>query len=321
MLREECWRELDLYHPRWSPRELQSAEERYLRACKAPAVFMQLPRWKPPFKQLQAIGRFLTSARVHDMLRSVFFHSAFAQNQAESRAPEGLLFTALHLLALALDVCAAAPSNTKAKSKDVDGPGPAIPLFDPNKDSYGTNSCSECDAEDQPPLLLRSMERVPVRRADGAAISDPQSMLSLLVSLWRKFSTGDNAGVVDVGFYNAAGLIKTLLGKFAELNRGCMIEIESIAPEVLHHHSERTKLAAGGSGETSFKDDTVVSEAQLRRAISRERQAAVMVRLGWNFLEFGWTSCCQLNNGELLAIPLAQPLQELHFVERLLYSS
>jgi hypothetical protein len=100
----------------------------------------------------------------------------------------------------------------------------------------------------------------------------------------RKFSTGDNAGVVDVGLYNAAGLIKTLLGKFAELNRGCMIEIESIAPEVLHHHSGRTKLAAGGSGETSFKDNTVVSEAELRRAISRERQAAVMVRLDWNFL-------------------------------------
>lgn len=321
MLREECWRELDLYHPRWSPRELQSAEERYLRACKAPAVFMQLPRWKPPFKQLQGIGRFLTSARVHDMLRSVFFHSAFAQNQAESRAPEGLLFTALHLLALALDVCAAAANNTTAKSKDVDCPGPAVPLFEPNKDSYGTNSCSECDAEDQPPLLLRSIERVPVRRADSAAILDPQSMLSLLVSLLRKFSTGDNAGVVDVGLYNAASLIKTLLGKFAELNRGCMIEIESIAPEVLHHHSARTKLAAGGSGETSFKDDAVVSEAELRRAISRERQAAVMVRLAWNFFGSGWTSCCQLNNGELLAIPSAQPLQELDFVERQLYSS
>jgi E3 ubiquitin-protein ligase UBR3 len=82
-----------------------------LQACNAPAVFVQLPRWKQPFVQLQAMGQFVMSGRVHDILRSVFFHATYAEKLSNSRASEGMLFTALHLLALALDVCAAAAQN------------------------------------------------------------------------------------------------------------------------------------------------------------------------------------------------------------------
>lgn len=274
VLRDDCWCELDLYHPRWSPRELQLAEDRYLRACKAPAMFAQLPRWKEPFKQLQSLGRIIVSSRVHDMLRSVFFHAAFAENLSESRSPEGLLFSALHLLALALDVCAAYQNKmgvevtvTGSLSQDL------------NTRSDGSSTPKDCHVEDIPQLLLGSVERVKVGREDGTMMEEQQSMLSILVTLFRKNSTADSLGTSDIGNYSVGGLIKTLLRRFADLNQSCMGELELLAPEVF----QRTATAgatfwAGVSGDNNRKDDTLVSELDRTRAMARERQAAVMVR-------------------------------------------
>lgn len=284
VLRDECWRELDLYHPRWSPRELQSAEERYLRACKAPAVFLQLPRWKAPFVQLHTMGRFVISARVHDILRSVFFHAAYAENLSESRAPEGLLFIALHLLALALDVCALPQNKPGSGSSVAESQSPApssgFPSFDLNTPSYGIPSPTSSDVQDQPPLLVRAVERVLVGRADGTMMAEHQSTLSLLVLLLRKFSTGDGAGVAagEASHYSVGDLIKSLLLRFAELNKPCMYEIELLAPEILHRVSAEAAPSAGASGEVE-KDHALLSEMERRRAMARQRQAAVMVSL------------------------------------------
>jgi hypothetical protein len=246
VLREECWQELDLYHPRWSPRELQSAEERYLQACNAPAVFVQLPRWKQPFVQLQAMGQFVISKRVHDILRSVFFHATYAENLSNSRASEGMLFTALHLLALALDVCAAAAQN-----------------------------------KERPPLLVHAVERVFVRWADDTMMLERQSLLSLLVLLLRKFSTGNASRLTvgEAGRYNVADLIRSLLVRFTQLSRECMYEIESLAPDIIHRLSGSGTSRASASGNTENKDEASVIDMEKRRVIARERQAAVMAKM------------------------------------------
>lgn len=251
VLREECWRELDLYHPRWSPRELQSAEERYLRACRAPAVFLQLPRWSQPFAALQGLGRLITTSRIHDMLRSILFHAAYIEDPSTME----LFLHALHLLALALDVC-------KVQSKSG------------GKSGAGSNYSSSSNVEDQPPLLCRCIERVAVGRADATVMPEPQSMLSLLVLLLRKRG---NDGVDEAGSFGFGNLIKKLLRSFAELDRRCMYEIESLAPEILRV-SVGTTSKSSGVGDINFKDDISVSESDRRRAIARERQAAAMVR-------------------------------------------
>ncbi|KAG0593011.1 hypothetical protein KC19_1G298000 [Ceratodon purpureus] len=259
VLREECWRELDLYHPRWSPRELQSAEERYLRACRAPAVFLQLPRWSQPFAALQDLGRLITTSRIHDMLRSIFFHAVYAEDPSTME----LLLHALHLLALALDVC---------KSQNE----PGSPFLDLNSSLHGFNNSSSSNVEDRPPLLLRCVERVTVARVDATATTEPQSMLSLLVLLLRKRV---NDGVDEPGAYGFGDLIKKLLRSFAELDRGCMDEIEVLAPEILHRGSVGATLKGGRVGDINFKDDISVSESDRRKAIARERQAAAMAKM------------------------------------------
>lgn len=266
VLRDDCWCELDLYHPRWIPRELQLAEDRYLRACKAPAVFAQLPRWKQPFKQLESLGQIIISSRVHDMLRSVFFHAAFAENLSESRSPEGLLFSALHLLALALDVCAA--YQNKMATKDIISGAPSADGSTPNGS----------DRENFLPLLLGAVERVKVGRADGSTMEEPQSMLSILILLLRKNSTTDNMATSDIGNYSVGGLIKNLLRRFGELNQSCMVQLELLAPELFQRiPAAGAAFWAGGSGENCRKDDSLVSALDRSRSMARERQAAVMV--------------------------------------------
>ncbi|XP_024369767.1 E3 ubiquitin-protein ligase PRT6 isoform X2 [Physcomitrium patens] len=278
VLRESCWCELDLYHPRWIPRELQLAEDRYLRACKTPAVIAQLPRWKQPFKQMQNLGRIIISRRVHDMLRSIFFHAAFAENLSKSRAPEGLLLSALHLLALALDVCVAyklAVGDTVCGAKST-----ICPSLDLNVYSDGASTSTGDYAEDVPPLLLGSVEKVEVALEDGSTMEEDQSMLSLLVLLLRKNNTGDTMTTSAIGNYNIGGLIKSLLRRFGELNQNCMSEIELLAPEIL----ERTSTTGAtqqvdGSGGNSCEDDSSVSELTRTRALARERQAAAMAKM------------------------------------------
>ena len=275
-LRDDCWCELDLYHPRWSPRELQLAEDRYLRACKAPAVFAQLPRWRQPFKELQSLGRIIISSRVHDMLRSVFFHAAYAENLSESRSPEGLLFSALHLLALALDVCTSYQKKKEAEETVTGAPSSSNDL---NIRSDGCSTPNDSDVEDIPPLLLGSVERVKVQREDGTMMEEQQSMLSILIILLRKNNTGDSMGTSDIGNYSVGGLIKTLLRRFGELNQKCMGELELLDSEIFQCISPSGAACwAGGSGDINRKDDALVSELDRTRAMARERQAAVMVR-------------------------------------------
>lgn len=184
-----------------------------------------------------------------------------------------LLLHALHLLALALDVCKAQSKSGGKSGADENFSASSILNF--NSPLHGSNYSNSSNVEDHPPLLLRCVKRVAVRKADATVMPEPQSMLSLLVLLLRRRG---NDGVDEAGSFGFGDLIKKLLKSFAELDRGCMYEIESLAPEILHRVSVGTTPKSSGVGDINFKDDISISESDRRRAIARERQAAVMVR-------------------------------------------
>jgi hypothetical protein len=186
-----------------------------------------------------------------------------------------LLFSALHLLALALDVCAAYQNKMGAEGT----PSTRSPSHDLNTRLDGSSAPNDNDFEDILPLLMCSVERVKVGREDGTMMEEHQSLLSILVILLRKNSTGDSMGTSDIGNYSVVGLIKTLLQRFAELSQSCMGELELLAPEIFQRiPTAGATFWAGGSGDNNRKDDTLVSELDRTRAMARERQAAVMVR-------------------------------------------
>src|ERR1044072_4873909 len=97
-LRWPYWKELDLYHPRWNSKDLQVAEERYLRFCSVSALTTQLPRWTKIYPPLKEIARIATCKVVLQIIRAVLFYAVVTFKSAESRAPDGVLLPALHLL-------------------------------------------------------------------------------------------------------------------------------------------------------------------------------------------------------------------------------
>jgi E3 ubiquitin-protein ligase UBR3 len=230
--------------------------------------------------QLQEMGQLVISGRVHDILRSVLFHATYSEDPSNSKAPQGLLFTALHLLALALDVCSAAQNKVEVSS-------PVVETSEPGASSIGLPSTGcrssspllrgqSWNVQENPPLLVRAIERVCVQSADGMIMPERQSLLSVLVLVLCKFSKGSASHFVagEAGSYNVADLITRLLGKFAQLSRECMYEIESLAPEIIC-----MPLSSGTSmtGNSETKDQSSIMDMEKRQAIARERQAAVMV--------------------------------------------
>ncbi|MCO5595657.1 hypothetical protein L7F22_049702 [Adiantum nelumboides] len=259
-LRQECWKELDLYHPRWNARELQSAEDRFFRACKMSSVAKQFPQWQKPFAPFDNLSRLATCKKVHDILRSIFFHAVFSEKISESRAPENLLITALHLLALGLDVC-----SLFAYRKGLDY------KFSSFQSETGTS-----DTQEPPPLLAHATERVYFGGVDNPEISNRQSLISLLVLLMRRFGNDTEAhGTAGESTFSSIGaLIKVLLEKFSNLHSGCMYQIECLAPEILH----RVVLPLNVKLELSkTSNQPGLSEAERKKLLARERQAAVMV--------------------------------------------
>ncbi|KAJ7515845.1 hypothetical protein O6H91_22G030900 [Diphasiastrum complanatum] len=275
-LKEDCWRELDLYHPRWTPRELQAAEERYLRVCKTSALFAQLPQWRMPFPPLQNLANIAISGRMHDILRSVFFHAAFSINSSESRAPENLLFTALHMLSLGLDICSMAPYKQDRTSKE-ECILRSYEHVQPELLAPYSNYTQE-----YPSLLARAVERVLVGGADGTVKPERQSLLSLLIMLMRKYRLAELGEKSNSDYYecNVGAFIRSLLQRFAELHRGCMYEIESLAPEILHRLST---VSVKEKNENIILEDNEqpdrCSDADKRKLLARQRQAAMLAKM------------------------------------------
>lgn len=280
-LRNEYWRELDLYHPRWSSRDLQVAEERYSRFCKASAVAVQLPRWRKPFYPLENISQIATSKEVLQIIRAVLFYAAFSISSSESRAPDGVLFTALHLLALGLDICS---SNT-SKSTDIENDEISLHRnkMSTQSEQNETTSMEITSSNDQQkltPLLVYANEVVYVGGIDRPEVSNHQSLLSLLVWLMKKYENGSDQGIdAEPNHCNIAVLICNLLEKFAELHRGCMHEIEKLAPSILHHLLRRTGNYSGVSGAGNPEMPSHPSDAEKKKALARKQQAAIMEKM------------------------------------------
>ncbi|KAJ4704674.1 E3 ubiquitin-protein ligase PRT6-like [Melia azedarach] len=240
-LRWAYWKELDLYHPRWSSRDLQVAEERYLRFCSVSALTAQLPRWTKIYYPVEGIVGVATCKVVLQLIRTVLFYAVFTDKSTDSRAPYGVILTALHLLALALDIC-----SQKRKSGDQSG-------------HLGKST----------PILDFAGEEIAEGLNYGAG---KQSLLSLLVSLMGMHKKESMDNFLEAGNCNLSSLIESLLKKFAEIDSRCMIKLQHLAPEIVSHLSQ--SLPRSNTSESSS-----TSESERRKAKARERQAAILAKM------------------------------------------
>lgn len=239
-LRWTFWKELDLYHPRWNPKELQGAEERYMRFCSVSALTTQLPRWTKIYHSLNGVARIATCKMVLQIVRAVLFYAVFTDKSTTSRAPDWVLLTALHLLSLALDICSV------------------------QKES-GTQLCYVGDLI---PMLAFAGEAIGGGRNDRCG---EQSLLSLLVSLMRMHKKENLYNSMEAGNCDISSLIESLLKKFAEIDSGCMATLQKLAPEVVNHLSQPIMNSGSMLGSASDNDK--------RKAKARERQAAILEKM------------------------------------------
>ncbi|XP_027071493.2 E3 ubiquitin-protein ligase PRT6 isoform X1 [Coffea arabica] len=237
-LRLPKWKELDLYHPRWNSRDLQVAEERYLRFCNVSAVTTQLPKWSKIYDPLSGIARIATCKTVLQIIRAVLFYAVFSDKSTALRAPYGVLLAALHLLSLALDVCSVQRES-------------------------GEHSCY---AGDVIPILEFAREEISTTKHRN------QSLLSLLIMLMRIHEKEKVDNFIEAATSSLSSLCGNLIRKFAELEPGCFMKLQKLAPEVVNQLSQSISNAdANVSGFASDNDK--------RKAKAREMQAAILEKM------------------------------------------
>ncbi|ONI03411.1 hypothetical protein PRUPE_6G255500 [Prunus persica] len=246
-LRWTFWKEMDLFYPRWNSRDLQAAEERYLRFRSVSALTTQLPRWTEIYPPFKGVARIATSKAVLQIIRAVLFYAIFSDKSIDSRAPDGVLLTALHVLSLALDIC-----------------------FQ-HKES-GDQSCYDGDVI---PILAFAGEEIYEGPHFGAG---QQSLLSLLVILMRMHKKENLDNCLEAGS-DLSSLIGSLLKKFAEIDSGCMTKLQLLAPEVIGH-----VLQSSPNGDTYTSGS--ISDSEKRKAKARERQAAILEKMRAEQLKF-----------------------------------
>lgn len=240
-LRWSLWKELDLYHPRWNSKDLQVAEERYLRFCSVSALTSQLPRWTEIYPPLEGISRIATCKVVLQIIRAVLYYAVFTFKSAESRSPDAVLLTALHLLSLSLDICLQRKEFTDKISADVT----------------------------QIPIIAFSGEIIDESSVYGVG---EQSLLSLLVNLMGLHKEESVDNFVEACSGNLSALIEDLLKKFAEIDNRCMTKLQQLAPEVVSHISQCLPTRDSG-------DAVSASDSEKRKAKARERQAAMLEKM------------------------------------------
>lgn len=242
-LRWSCWKELDLYHPRWNSRDLQSAEERYMRFCGASAMTSQMPKWRQIYPPLQGVARIGICKMTLRIIRAVIFYAVFTDKTSESRAPDSILITALHLLSLALDIC------LQQRQSGVMGLG-----------SFFGDSVD---------MVAFASEELSEAVYYGVA---EQSLLSLLVVLMRINRKENQDNVFEAGNTSFSPLIESLLKKFAEIDSECKTKLQNLAPEVVDNMSPKVQSSDSNSSGTR-------SDAEKRKAKARERQAAILAKM------------------------------------------
>ncbi|KAI4340077.1 hypothetical protein MLD38_024949 [Melastoma candidum] len=240
ILRWQYWKELDLYHSRYNSRELQTAEERYVRFCSASALTVQLPQWTFIYPPLSGISGLATCRTTLEIIRSVLFYAVLNDNVSESRGPDNVLIPSLHLLFLALDIC----FQQKESHPEMAGSGESVPVTS---------------------FALEEM-----REGESYGIGK-LSLLSLLVFLMKMHGNEKADNLVSVESCDLSPLIDKLLRRFAELDSACVRELQLLAPELVSQISPSLEVDVGGLGS--------VSDSEKRRAKARERQAAIMEKM------------------------------------------
>ncbi|TKY66027.1 E3 ubiquitin-protein ligase PRT6 [Spatholobus suberectus] len=238
-LRWPFWKELDLYHPRWNSKDLQVAEERYLRFCSVSALTTQLPQWTKIHPPLKGIARIATSKVVLHIIRAVLFYAIFAFKPSESRAPDSVLLPALHLLSLSLDIS-----------------------FQQKESSENT-----CHDVAQLPILAFSGEIIETSFGE-------QSLLSLLVSLMEMHKKENADNFVEAGGCSLSTLIESLLKKFAEIDSRCMTMLQNLAPEVVSHISECVPTRDSSVSSLASDSEKRKAKARERQAAIMEKMRA-----------------------------------------------
>ncbi|KAK1298843.1 hypothetical protein QJS10_CPB14g00607 [Acorus calamus] len=261
-LRKSYWKELDLYHPRWSSRELQIAEERYLQLFKVSPQTSQLPLWTRVFQVLSPIYRIAMSKAVFMIIRAVVFYATFTEKTSVSRAPEGVLLTALHLLSLALDI--------REKQNTHMGELGGNAGF-----SYSDNqSCGRTSGHDKYycPLLLYASKEIDSGSTNQSDTGKHESMLSLLVLLLGRYKKENDLDNMDSRQSSVSSLIESLLRKFAELDVHCKSALSKLVPDLIAHLPQQPS-------HHTMQGLVVASNAEKRKAKKREHQAAILEKM------------------------------------------
>ncbi|XP_042000555.1 E3 ubiquitin-protein ligase PRT6-like isoform X1 [Salvia splendens] len=203
-LRSSYWKDLDLYHPRWNLRDQQAAEERYLLFCNVSAMSAQLPRWTKIYPPLRGIAKIATCKTLLQIVRAVLFYGVFSDKLATPRALDGVLLTALHLLALALDVC--------RLQKELGDPF--------------------CYVGDIIPVLAFASEEIPTSKYGD------QSLLSILVILMRTHEKENAQNFMEAGDFNLSSVVMGLIKAFVALEPACMTKLQKLAPQLANKFSK-----------------------------------------------------------------------------------
>uniref|UniRef100_M8B5B3 E3 ubiquitin-protein ligase n=1 Tax=Aegilops tauschii TaxID=37682 RepID=M8B5B3_AEGTA len=254
VLRKAFWKELDLYHPRWNSREIQIAEERYYRFCKVSALNAQLPQWTHVFSPLRSISKIATSKAVLQIVRAVLFYAVYTEASSVSRAPDNVLVMGLHLLSLALDICES-ESQTYADKYGMD-------IVQHDAESWVALSSY---AEETFPILTYSTESV---SPESDKVKN-ESMLTLLVSLMRKYNEENDSTFSGSKYCNVPSLVESLLKRFAKLSKQCMSALRQMAPQVVPSIPDH-----GSTKQNSGSPDLMDKKAK-----ARQRQAAIMAKM------------------------------------------
>lgn len=231
-LRSSYRKELDLYHPRWNSRDQQAAEERYLRFCNVSALTAQLPRWSNICYPLRGLAKIATCKALLQIVRSVLFYAAFTDNHTLSRAPDDVLLTALHLLALALDVCQVHKKNG-----------------DPS-----------CYVGDVIPLLAFATEEICTSKYGG------QSMLSLLVLLMKMHEKESTENFVEAGNFSLSSLIVKLIKTLMELEPGFLTKLQKLAPQLADQFSHSILIGYAKDTDSVSESEKRKAKARERQA-------------------------------------------------------
>ncbi|KAK6943656.1 Zinc finger, UBR-type [Dillenia turbinata] len=248
LLRQSYWKELDLYHPRWNSKDLQVAEERYLRFCCVSPLTTQVPKWTKIYYPLRGVARIATCRVTLQIVYAVLYYAAFSVKMTASRAPDGVLITALHLLSLALDIC-----------------------------SLQTVSADQSLHSGDPIASLAFYHgEIDKKQIDNL---DDSSLLCLLVSLMRTRKNEHFEFLMEADNCNISSLIESLLKKFAELDKGCLARLQKLAPEVVDYLSQSVASIDKGG-------DASASDSEKRKAKARERQSAILEKMKAEQIKF-----------------------------------